>query len=287
LRLQDRARLAERDFVTRPRGLMPPELMVGLETSDDAAVYRLEHQALVATDFFTPSSTTRDFGRIAATNALSDIYAMGGTPILALALVGMPIAKLSPETIGECWPAAPRSAARPASRWPAAIRSTCSSPSTAWWPWAWCTLIACGAMPTRRPATCWCWASRWAWAFCRPRSRRAARRGRLRRDAGPHHALNRVGRRWRLAGVHAMTDVTGFGLAGHLLDVPRFGPAGRGAAGRAAPDRVAQRFAREGWSPALRRATGPLWGRHRLAGQRQRPGSRPWCPIRRPAAACW
>jgi selenide, water dikinase len=78
------------------RGL-PPELLVGTETSDDAAVYRLnDQQALVATtDFFTPIvDDPRDFGRIAATNAISDIYAMGGRPILALALVGMPLDKL-------------------------------------------------------------------------------------------------------------------------------------------------------------------------------------------------
>ena len=86
-----------------PQGLVPPQLLVGTETSDDAAVYRLnDEQALVATtDFFTPIvDDPFDFGRIAATNALSDIYAMGGTPILALALVGMPIAKLPPEVIG-------------------------------------------------------------------------------------------------------------------------------------------------------------------------------------------
>src|SRR5258706_6273455 len=84
------------------RGL-PKELMVGTETSDDAAVYRLnETQALVATtDFFTPIvDDPYDFGRIAATNAISDVYAMGGKPIMALALVGMPIDKLSPEVIG-------------------------------------------------------------------------------------------------------------------------------------------------------------------------------------------
>lgn len=86
-----------------PQGLVPPQLLVGTETSDDAAVYQLnDQQALVATtDFFTPIvDDPYDFGRIAATNALSDIYAMGGTPILALALVGMPIAKLPPEVIG-------------------------------------------------------------------------------------------------------------------------------------------------------------------------------------------
>ena len=80
-----------------------PNLMVGTETSDDAAVWRLnDSQALVATtDFFMPVvDDPFDFGRIAATTALSDVYAMGATPIFALAIVGMPIDKLSPATIG-------------------------------------------------------------------------------------------------------------------------------------------------------------------------------------------
>lgn len=83
---------------------VPKELMVGIETSDDAAVYQLnDEQALVATtDFFMPIvDDPFDFGRIAATNAISDVYAMGGTPIMALALVGMPINKLPLETIGQ------------------------------------------------------------------------------------------------------------------------------------------------------------------------------------------
>jgi selenide,water dikinase len=77
-------------------------LLVGTETSDDAAVYRLnDRQAIIATtDFFMPIvDDPFDFGRIAATNALSDVYAMGGTPIMALAIVGMPIDKLPVETI--------------------------------------------------------------------------------------------------------------------------------------------------------------------------------------------
>jgi selenide,water dikinase len=77
--------------------------LVGTETSDDAAVWRLnDSQALVATtDFFMPVvDDPFEFGRIAATNAISDIYAMGATPIFALALVGMPIQVLSKETIG-------------------------------------------------------------------------------------------------------------------------------------------------------------------------------------------
>ena len=82
---------------------IPPQLMVGIETSDDAAVYRLnDEQALIATtDFFMPIvDDPFDFGRIAATNAISDVYAMGGRPILALALVGMPVNVLSTQTIG-------------------------------------------------------------------------------------------------------------------------------------------------------------------------------------------
>src|SRR3989442_10761052 len=80
-----------------PRQFLDPALLVGIETSDDAAVYRLnDEQAVVATtDFFMPIvDNPFDFGRIAATNALSDIYAMGARPIFALAIVGMPLDKL-------------------------------------------------------------------------------------------------------------------------------------------------------------------------------------------------
>ena len=83
---------------------VPKELLVGIETADDAAVYKLnDEQALIATtDFFMPIvDDPFDFGRIAATNAISDVYAMGGTPIMALALVGMPINKLPVEVIGD------------------------------------------------------------------------------------------------------------------------------------------------------------------------------------------
>jgi selenide,water dikinase len=83
-------------------GIVPKELLVGIETADDAAVYKLnDQQALIATtDFFMPIvDDPFDFGRIAATNAISDVYAMGGTPILALALVAMPIDKLPLDVI--------------------------------------------------------------------------------------------------------------------------------------------------------------------------------------------
>jgi selenide, water dikinase len=84
--------------------IMPKELLVGIETADDAAVYWLnDEQALIATtDFFMPIvDDPYDFGRIAATNAISDVYAMGGKPIMALALVAMPVAQLSTDVIGK------------------------------------------------------------------------------------------------------------------------------------------------------------------------------------------
>lgn len=77
-------------------------LLVGTETGDDAAVYQIDDNTCViaTTDFFMPMvDDPHDFGRIAATNAISDVYAMGGTPIMALAILGMPIGKLPVETI--------------------------------------------------------------------------------------------------------------------------------------------------------------------------------------------
>jgi selenide, water dikinase len=89
-----------KDTVRMP---VPPQLLVGIETADDAAVYQInDEQALIATtDFFMPIvDDPHDFGRIAATNAISDVYAMGGRPIMALAIVGMPVNVLSTATIG-------------------------------------------------------------------------------------------------------------------------------------------------------------------------------------------
>ena len=86
----------------QPAAALFPQLLVGTETGDDAAVWQLDADTCVmaTTDFFTPIvDDPFDFGRIAATNALSDIYAMGGKPIMALAILGMPLGKLSPEIV--------------------------------------------------------------------------------------------------------------------------------------------------------------------------------------------
>jgi selenide, water dikinase len=80
------------------------QLLVGTETGDDAAVWQIDdqHCVIATTDFFMPMvDDPRDFGRIAAANALSDVYAMGGKPIMALAILGMPLGKLPVETVRE------------------------------------------------------------------------------------------------------------------------------------------------------------------------------------------
>ena len=79
-------------------------LLVGNETADDAAVWALDDGTCViaTTDFFTPMvDDPHDFGRIAATNAISDVYAMGGRPIMALAILGMPVGRIAPEMVAE------------------------------------------------------------------------------------------------------------------------------------------------------------------------------------------
>ncbi len=99
------AKISQRLLAQVLRGIpmsKDPNLLVGAGTADDAGVYRISKtQALVQTvDFFTPIvDDAFDFGRIAATNALSDVYAMGGRPLCALNIVGMPTDKVPPEVI--------------------------------------------------------------------------------------------------------------------------------------------------------------------------------------------
>jgi selenide,water dikinase len=209
-----------------PQGLVPPELMVGMETSDDAAVYRLnDTQALVATtDFFTPIvDDARDFGRIAATNALSDIYAMGATPILALALVGMPIARLSAEVIGQVL-AGGAEVCREAGI-PIAGGHSIDLLEPIY------GLVALGLVHPDRVRRNADGQAGDALVLGKPLGvgilSAALKQGLL--DA-PGYArmlkhttqLNRVGIALAaLPQVHAMTDVTGFGLVGHLLEICR------------------------------------------------------------------
>src|SRR6202522_3982897 len=86
----------------QPASAAYAQLLVGTETGDDAAVWQIDDRTCIiaTTDFFMPMvDAPRDFGRIAAANAVSDIYAMGGRPIMALAILGMPLGKLPIETV--------------------------------------------------------------------------------------------------------------------------------------------------------------------------------------------
>ena len=203
-----------------------PQLLVGTESSDDAAVYRLnDEQALVATtDFFAPIvDDPYDFGRIAATNAISDVYAMGGRPILALALVGMPLGKLPVEAMQQVL--AGGHAVCEAAGIPIAGGHTIDVPEPLY------GLVALGLVHPKRVKR-------------NDRARAgdvlilgkalgvgimgaALKKGELRPKAyaqmlesttqlnTPGIALS------ELDGVHAMTDVTGFGLLGHLHEICR------------------------------------------------------------------
>jgi selenide, water dikinase len=201
-------------------------LLVGHETSDDAAVWRLNaDQALVATtDFFMPVvDDPFDFGRIAATNALSDVYAMGGTPILALALVGMPISVLSPDTIGRILAGGASVCA--AAGIPVAGGHSIDSVEPIY------GLVALGLVHPDQVLTNKGARPGDVLILTKPLGvgvlSAAFKQGRL--DAAGYAALidtttrlNTLGS--RLAGrrgVHAVTDVTGFGLLGHALEMAR------------------------------------------------------------------
>lgn len=203
-----------------------PDLLVGSETCDDAAVYRLnDSQAIIATtDFFMPIvDDPFDFGCIAATNALSDVYAMGGTPIMALAIVGMPINKLPVEAIRAIL-AGGESVCRAAGI-PLAGGHSIDSPEPIY------GLVAIGVVhPDRLKKNS---NARDGDVLILGKGlgvgimAAALKKGAL-SDAGYAQLisnttrLNSVGAALSaIDAVHALTDVTGFGLLGHLLEMCR------------------------------------------------------------------
>jgi selenide,water dikinase len=205
---------------------LPKELMVGIETSDDAAVYQLnDEQALVATtDFFMPIvDDPFDFGRIAATNAISDVYAMGGTPIMALALVGMPINKLPLETIGQILEGG-ASICREAGI-PIAGGHTIDSVEPIY------GLVVMGLVHPAKVKKNSAARAGDVLVLGKPLGvgvlSAALKKGVLGEEGyaamiANTTKLNKPGRLLAdMPGVHAMTDVTGFGLLGHLLEIAR------------------------------------------------------------------
>ena len=209
-----------------PAGLMPKDLLVDAATSDDAAVWRVSDEAAIVatTDFFMPVvDDPFEFGRIAATNAISDIYAMGARPIFSLALVGMPVGKISTRTIRRILDGG-RSVAAAAGA-PVAGGHSIDSVEPIY------GLVALGLVrPDRILRNC----------DARPGDAlilgkplgigvfsAALKRGML----GPDDYAAMIASTTRLntpgaelaafAGAHALTDVTGFGLLGHLAEVCR------------------------------------------------------------------
>jgi selenide,water dikinase len=211
---------------TLPRGTVPEALLRGTDNNEDAAVYRLNaSQAIVATtDFFTPIvDDPYDFGRIAATNAISDIYAMGAQPIFALAILGMPINTVPLETIRRITAGGESICAEAGI--PIAGGHSIDTVEPIY------GLVAIGMVhPDKVKKN----------SSARAGDRiilgkplgvgvlsAALKQGKL-SDAGYRRMveyttkLNRPGAEFAdMDGVHALTDVTGFGLAGHLLELCR------------------------------------------------------------------
>ena len=207
-------------------GVVPKQLLVGIETSDDAAVYQInEKQAIVATtDFFMPIvDDPFDFGAIAATNAISDIYAMGAQPLFALALVGMPVNQIPLEVIRKILEGGESVCARAGI--PIAGGHTIDSVEPIY------GLVAIGLIDPKKVKRNSGARAGDALVLGKPLGvgiySAALKKGRL-DDAGYRAMiesttkLNTPGTKLgTIEGVHALTDVTGFGLLGHLVEIAK------------------------------------------------------------------
>ena len=201
-------------------------LLVGNETSDDAAVWELEDgTCLVATtDFFMPMvDDPRDFGRIAATNAISDVYAMGARPLFALAILGMPLGRIAPETVAEILKGGASLCAEAGI--PVAGGHSIDAPEPIY---GLAVIGSCRRENLRRNADA---RAGDALVLTKPIGV-GVYSAAIRREALPAEGyaefiasttrLNRIGPELAAdPAVHAMTDVTGFGLLGHGLEVAR------------------------------------------------------------------
>ncbi|HSR78659.1 MAG TPA: selenide, water dikinase SelD [Xanthobacteraceae bacterium] len=202
------------------------ELLVGTETSDDAAVWQLDNDTCViaTTDFFMPMvDDPHDFGRIAATNAISDVYAMGGKPIMALAILGVPVDKVSPDMVREILKGGAQVCATAGI--PVAGGHSIDSPEPIY---GLAVIGICRPQNVRRNATAKpgdtliltkpLGVGIYSAAF----KKEALSPAGYAEMIASMTLLNRVG--MELAkdpAVHAMTDVTGFGILGHALEMAR------------------------------------------------------------------
>ncbi|WVT76579.1 selenide, water dikinase SelD (plasmid) [Sinorhizobium chiapasense] len=202
------------------------QLLVGTETGDDAAVWQLDNETCVVatTDFFMPMvDDPFDFGRIAATNAISDVYAMGGKPIMALAIVGMPIAKMPAEMVREILKGGAAICAEAGI--PVAGGHSIDSPEPIY---GLAVIGTCSAASIRRNSS-----ARTGDALILTKAlgvgiySAAFKKGALPSDAyaeliASTTRLNSIGTELATdPDVHAVTDVTGFGVLGHALEMAR------------------------------------------------------------------
>jgi selenide,water dikinase len=209
-----------------PRQYAEPNLIIGTENSDDAAVYRLnDDQAIIATtDFFMPIvDDPFDFGRMAAANALSDVYAMGGRPIMALAIAGFPVGKLEPSTVQQIFAGGHHVCSEAGI--PIAGGHTIDIGEPIY------GLVAIGVIHPERVRSNATSRDGDLLVLGKPLGigilGAAANKGELdpvgyQQMVETATRLNAVGPALaEMSGVHAMTDVTGFGLLGHLLELCR------------------------------------------------------------------
>ena len=202
------------------------QLLVGTETGDDAAVWQVDERTCLisTTDFFMPMvDDPRDFGRIAATNAISDIYAMGGRPIFALAILGMPLGKIAPERVREILDggrevclaagipvAGGHSIDTPEPIYGLAVNGICTPSELR----RNCDAKAGDVMILTKPVGVGIYSA----AFKKEALSPADYTDMLTTMT----TLNQIGTELaRDSGVHAMTDVTGFGVLGHALGMAR------------------------------------------------------------------
>jgi len=202
------------------------QLLVGTETPDDAAVWQLDDGTCViaTTDFFMPVvDDPHDFGRIAATNAISDVYAMGGRPIMALAILGIPVDKIAPETVREILKGG--AAVCAAAGIPVAGGHSIDTPEPIY---GLAVIGLCQTQDVRRKSDA---RSGDALILTKPLGvgiySAAIKKGILPLDGyaemiATTTQLNRIGAELaKDPAVHCVTDVTGFGLLGHALEVAR------------------------------------------------------------------
>ena len=202
------------------------QLLVGTETGDDAAVWQVDERTCLisTTDYFMPMvDDPRDFGRIAATNAISDVYAMGGRPIFALAILGMPLGKIAPERVREILDggqevcqaagipvAGGHSIDTPEPIYGLAVNGICAPSELR----RNCDARAGDLMILTKPVGVGIYSA----AFKKEALSPADYTDML----ATMTTLNQIGAELgRDPGVHAMTDVTGFGVLGHALGMAR------------------------------------------------------------------